>query len=191
MKLKLVIMFAAGSLAVASCGHKNEAVQSNAAANLDEGNAAAVGGATTPAVSADQQFANTAAASDAFEIQSSQLAATNASSKAVKAFAQHMIAAHTASTAKLKSDGASASPPITPDPTLSGDQQQKLSDLKSKTGAAFDSAYIDDQVAAHQTALDGLKSYAASGAVPSLKTFASQMVPIVTAHLNSAKALKH
>lgn len=188
MKLKLVMMLAASTLAAASCGHKDQGAQSNAA-NADETNAAT--GNAAAAVSADQQFANTAAASDAFEIQSSQLAATNASSSAVKSFAQHMVQAHTESTAKLKTAAAAASPAITPDATLSADQQQKLSDLKSKTGTAFDSAYVDDQVAAHQAALDGLKGYSASGAVPSLKSFATGIVPIVTAHLNSAKALKH
>lgn len=189
MKLKIVIMLAASSAAVAACGHKEEGAQSNAL-NVEAQNDNASGPASA-AVSADQQFANTASASDAFEIQSSQLAATNASSKAVKSFAQHMVDAHTASTAKLKTAAASASPAITPDATLSADQQQKLADLKSKTGAAFDSVYIDDQIAAHQSALDGLKSYSASGAVLALKDFATQMIPTVTAHLNSANALKH
>ncbi|HWI89068.1 MAG TPA: DUF4142 domain-containing protein [Sphingomicrobium sp.] len=80
---------------------------------------------------------------------------------------------------------------ITPDPTLTADQQQKLDQLKSQTGAAFDSAYVDDQIAAHQTALDGLRNYSANGGIPALKDFATQLVPTVTAHLNSAKALKH
>lgn len=33
-----------------------------------------------------------------------------------------------------------------------------------------------------------LKAYSANGAVPSLKRFATELVPIVTAHLNMAKA---
>jgi len=35
-----------------------------------------------------------------------------------------------------------------------------------------------------------LKSYVASGDVPTLKDFASGLVPTVTAHLNMANALK-
>jgi putative membrane protein len=185
---KIVITLGSSILAVAACGHNNQAAEENLT-NIEAANTNA--GTTTAAASADQAFANTAAASDAFEIQSSQLAASNASSKAVKAFAQRMIEAHTASTAKLKSAAASASPAITPDPTLSTDQQQKLDQLKSQSGAAFDSAYIDEQITAHQTALDGLRNYSAGGTVPALKSFATQMTPTVAAHLNMAKALKH
>ena len=72
-----------------------------------------------------QGFANAAAASDKFEIETSQLAATNASSAAVKKFATQMIAAHSASTAKLKSTLAGQSPAITPDDTLNPEQQSR------------------------------------------------------------------
>jgi putative membrane protein len=59
-----------------------------------------------------------------------------------------------------------------------------------KTGADFDTAYAADQVAAHQATLDALKSYSTSGDVPALKTFATGLIPTVTAHLNMAKGLK-
>lgn len=185
---RIVITLAASTLTLGACGHNTQGAEGNAG-NAEATNANA--NTAAPAVSADQTFANTAAASDAFEIQSSQLAASNASSKAVKSFAQRMIAAHTASTQKLKTAASTASPPITPDATLTPDQQQKLAQLKSQSGAAFDSAYVDDQIAAHQAALDGLRNYSANGSVPSLKTFATQLIPTVTAHLNMAKGLKH
>jgi putative membrane protein len=188
MKLGIVLMVAASTVVPGACGHQNQAAEKNAA-NTEPANTSA--SATGPAVSADQAFANTAAASDAFEIQSSQLAASNASSNAVKSFAQQMIKAHTTSTAKLKSATAGASTAISPDPTLTTDQQQKLAQLKSQSGAPFDSAYIEDQIAAHRAALEGLKSYSETGGVPALKDFATQMVPTVTAHLNMASSLKH
>ena len=199
MKTGMAIALAVAAMSVAGCGkHDNANTSDTANSALPDNGTAADNGvasdnsaATTPAASPDQAFVNTAAASDAFEIQSSQLAATNASSSGVKSFAKHMIDAHTASTAKLKTAAASASPAITPAPALTADQQQKLDQLKSQTGAAFDSAYIDDQVAAHQATLDALRSYSSSGGVPALKSFATQMIPTVTAHLNSAKALKH
>ena len=182
MNPRLMVAMTAATMFVAGCGKHNAAQTSNTtSADASENNAVA-----TAAASPDQAFANTAAASDTFEIQSSQLAAANASSSAVKSFARHMIDAHTSSTAKLKTAAAGVSPAITPTPTLTADQQQQLDSLKSQKGAAFDSAYIDAQVAA----LEALRNYAASGEAPALKTFASQMIPIVTAHLNSAKALK-
>lgn len=193
MKLRIVTTATAAMISLSACSHKQAATDNGAAADngTASSEAAATNAAAAPAVSAAQAFANTAAASDAFEIQSSQLAATNGSSKSVKAFAQRMITAHTASTAKLKAAAGSASPAIVPDATLTADQQQKLADLKSKFGAAFDSAYVDDQIAAHQAALDGLRSYSASGDVPALKDFATQLIPTITAHLNAAKGLKH
>lgn len=52
-----------------------------------------------------------------------------------------------------------------------------------------DSAKADAQRTGHQATLDALKAYSASGDVPSLKAFATKMVPIVTGHLNMAKSL--
>ncbi len=145
---------------------------------------------TPVATSAAQSFANAAAASDAFEIETSKLAATKGASASVKAYAAKMIEAHTASTAKLKTAAGSASPAITPDPTLNAEQQQKLDQLKGLTGKAFDEAYIAEQTAGHQQTLDTLKAYAATGDSAPLKTFATGLIPTVTAHLNMAKALK-
>lgn len=179
----------AAALALAACSPKSsETVTTVNETATNEVAAAPMDAA--PAVSAGQAFANTAGASDMFEIETSKLATTNANSAAVKDFANKMIAAHNESTAKLKAAGAAATPAITPDPTLSADQQQKLDALKAAKGADFDKLYADDQKAAHQMTLDALRAYSASGDVPALKGFATDMVPIVTAHLNMANALK-
>jgi len=143
----------------------------------------------SPAASAGQTFADTAAASDMFEIESSKLAASKAQSDKVKRFAEQMIKAHTASTEKLKTAADAASPAITPAAQMTSMQQQALSDLNAKSGAAFDTAYAKVQVDAHQMALDALKAYSSTGDVPSLKTFATELVPTVTGHLNMAKGL--
>ena len=145
---------------------------------------------TAPSPTSAQGFANAAAASDAFEIESSKLAATKASSAKVKAFAAQMIAAHTKSTAKLKATAATLSPAITPDPTLAPDQQAMLDSLKAVEGTAFDTTYATNQAAAHQSTLDKLKAYAANGEEPKFKELATGLIPTVTAHLNMAKGLK-
>lgn len=185
MKCSILITISVAALALASCGKKTEPTVENS--SVISADTAAVESA--PVLSASQIFANKAAASDTFEIETSKLAASSAASSATKAFAQSMIKAHTDSTAKLKAAAGAASPAIAPDPTLTADQLQTLEALKGKEGAEFDMAYEEAQTKAHQMTLDALKSYAASGDVPSLKTFASSMVPIVTAHLNMAKGL--
>lgn len=185
MKHAAIIAVSAAALALASCGKKNEPAAPESPA------AEASAGMATPAESmtAGQSFANTAASSDAFEIETSKLAADKAASAKVKTFAQNMIKAHTESTAKLKTAAASAVPPVTPVPQMSAMQQQTLTELQGKSGADFDTAYAKAQVDAHQMTLDALKAYSAAGDVPSLKSFATEMVPIVTAHLNMAKGL--
>ena len=196
MTIKALFILSSASLALAAC-HKTDTTDASAmngtattaAATNDMMTSNAVA-PVAPAMSAGQTFANTAAASDAFEIETSKLALTNATKPVVKAFAQKMIDAHTESTAKLKAAAASATPAITPDATLSADQQQKLEALKAMTGEAFDHAYVADQSAGHQQTLDALRAYSASGNVPQLKAFATTLVPIVTAHLNMAKGLK-
>jgi len=187
MKHTVLIAVSIAALALAGC-KKNEAPAGDAtptsAVATDD-----VATSATPAASAGQAFADTAAASDAFEIQTSQLAATKAKSAKVKSFAEQMIKAHTDSTAKLKAAAASAAPAITPAPKMTAMQQQTLDNLSSKSGAEFDTAYAKAQVDGHQMTLDALKAYSATGDVPTLKTFATNMVPIVTAHLNMAKGL--
>jgi putative membrane protein len=187
MKSKTIII-ASSVLAVAACGQKNEA--GNKDVNIAADNTVATNAAAEASPLTSQGFANAAAASDNFEIESSKLAAASAQSAAIKSFAAKMVTAHTASTAKLKAAAASQSPAVTPDTTLSSDQQQKLDNLKGLHGADFDTAYAAAQVDAHQAALDALKGYAASGDNATLKDLAKGMIPTVTAHLNMAKTLK-
>ena len=191
MTIRATILATTALLALAGCGRSNEPAQTNM---TNDTAMATQPEATTPtptaAVSASQSFANAAAASDAFEIETSKLALTNGASASVKSYARKMIDAHTASTAKLKATVAGLTPAITPDPTLNAEQQQKLDRLKALNGTAFDQACIAEQTAAHQQTLDTLKAYAASGDMPALKDFATGLIPTVTAHLNMAKSLK-
>jgi putative membrane protein len=199
MKLFISVATAALALSLAACGPKTEAAADNAvdtagAAIDDLGNTAsnaadAVGDALNPTPSG-QTFANNAANSDAFEIAAARLALTNAASAKVKAFASAMIKAHTASTAKIQAAAAKASPAITPDATLSGAQNDDLSDLGKLKGSDFDRAYIDGQIDAHDDALELMENFAKDGDVASLKTAASEIAPIVKGHLDMAKALE-
>lgn len=185
MKYSAMIAVSAAALALASCGKKDEPITPETPA------AEAPVAMATPAanMTAGQSFANAAAGSDAFEIETSRLAADKAASATVKTFAQNMIKAHTDSTAKLKAAAAAATPPVTPSPQMTPLQQQTLSELQGKSGADFDTAYAKAQVDAHEMTLDALKAYSTSGDVPSLKNFATELIPVVTGHLNMAKGL--
>jgi putative membrane protein len=188
--IKGVMLLTAASLGLAACGHKEETTTTSNTVVANDTMAIDNDTAAAPVATGGQAFANMAAASDAFEIATSKAALATSSSAAIKKYAQKMIDAHTASTAKLKATAAGLTPAITPNPALNAEQEQKLAALTAKTGADFDQDYIAEQTAAHQQTLDTLKGYAATGDVPALKTFATGLVPTVAAHLNMAKALK-
>jgi len=178
---------AVAALALAGCGQKAETTTTN---TVTAETTTPTTAEATPAMGAGQTFANAAAASDTFEIESSRLADTNGASASVKRFAASMIAAHTESTAKLKTAAAGAAPAITPDPTLTPEQQAKLDAMKAARGTEFDRLYIAGQQEGHQKTLDTLRAYSSAGDVPTLKAFATEMAPKVAAHLNTAKGLK-
>lgn len=203
MKNKLLILFSGSVLAVAACAkHDNSNSTMSSDTNMSMDNSADMNAGMNSGMNSGmnataeagpmtaQGFANAAAASDKFEIETSKLASAQASSAAVKSFAAKMISAHTASTAKLKSTASGMSPSMTPDDSLSAEQQSTLDSLKAKKGADFDSSYAAAQVDGHQKTLDALKNYAASGDNATLKAFANGLIPTVTAHLNMAKGLK-
>lgn len=191
MTIRMTIIASTALLALGACGKSPDNPAANTAATGQPGETGvAPAPSASVAMSPAQSFANAAAASDAFEIATSRLALSQSTSTSVKAFAQKMIEAHTASTEKLKTAAAAVTPTVAPDPALDAQQQQKLDQLRGLTGQAFDQAYIAEQTAGHQQTLDMLKAYAATGDAPSLKSFAAGLVPTVTAHLNMAKGLK-
>ena len=188
------------ALVIAGCNSQNASEATNSTVadvgnfTSDAGNTIAnaadnVKEAVTPTPSA-QDFVNTAAKSDAFEIASAKLAKDNAKSADIKSFAAMMIADHTASTAKIKKAAGEADPKIMPDPALTDDQNGKLDKLKGLSGADFDKEYADQQVDAHQSALSLMRDYADHGDVASLKTAAGDIAPKVSAHLDKIKAIK-
>ncbi|MGE4430231.1 MAG: DUF4142 domain-containing protein [Sphingobium sp.] len=186
------------ALSLAACGANTERAADNAVdatqnALSDTADAAGnvlenAGQALTP-TPLPQEFADRAARSDAFEIAAAEIAAKNAASAEVKAFASTMIDAHKQSTDAFKKAAAAASPAITPNAKLTDDQEEDLAELRKLTGAEFDKKYVDEQVDAHEDALDLMKKYAADGEVPSLKIAASDTVAVIERHLAQAKEL--
>jgi putative membrane protein len=136
-----------------------------------------------------QTLADTAAAADAFEIRSSELALDKATAPAIKAFARRMVDAHIVSSEKLKAAASAATPAIVPNPTLTPEQDTQLEELKGMQEVDFDRAYLSAQVSGHRKTLAALQAYAANGDVPQLRTFAAATAPTVATHLGMARAL--
>jgi len=187
------ITFAAGAalaLVLAACERQAEAPIGNATVeNIDMGNNL-VGNETAAVVAmAAADFASTIAASDMFEIESGKLAAEKGTSAEIKDFGTMLQADHKKSTDELKAAGAKAEPAITPAPTLTGEQQANLDKLKAASGAEFDRMFAEQQVAAHQKALDALRAYSAGGDAQPLREFATKAATVVEGHLEKARGL--
>ena len=185
------------ALALAACSQQAEqdadnafAATENAVANAsaDAGNAFDNASLALTPTPSPQEFADTAAKSDAFEIAAAELAATNAQSAAVKDFAKMMIAAHKDSSAKIKSAAAAGN--VTPNAEMTAEQKDDLAELRGLKAAAFDEEYIDGQVDAHEDALALMRKYAADGEAAELKAAAAEIAPVVEGHLTRARALE-
>ena len=193
------LLLAVPIFVLGACGDHNDVQRANSAdlgnsptaPSVKSGNVSGdLHNTATPIAPPAQDFANTMAASDEFEIETSKLALANSQSPAVKDFAQKMIDAHTQSTEKLKKAAGSAAPTIIPDTTLAPDQQQMLDQLRAKKGKDFDQQYVIIQRDAHQRTLATLKDYSVKGDQPPLNAFANEVIPIVSGHLAMARNLK-
>lgn len=198
MKTLYIPMVTLLAIGLSSCGPKTEktvntAAEQASAAASDLGNEtsnafASAANKVSPTPSG-QEFADQAAKSDAFEIAAGKLAISHAASAKIQAFGRDMVAAHTESTAKIKDAARRASAAITPDATLTPDQQNELAKLGKVTGADFDHEYLAGQIDAHEHALSLMQDYAEHGDVAPLKTAAAAIAPIVQKHLGRAKVL--
>ena len=134
-------------------------------------------------------FLQMAASSNMFEIQSSQLAHQKALSPAVHQFATMIIADHQMLGQQMMAAAQAAGVPMPP-MTMLPDDQAMLSQLQgTPNGAAFDVAYRDAQVMAHQKAVTLFQNYATSGDNPALRATAAQALPKLQQHLAMAQSL--
>lgn len=192
MNHKLIALGLVSALALGACGGADNNVSTTdnmgmaSPMPMEPADNATRNGATA---SPGQAFADTAAASDAYEIAAGNLAQQKATTQALKDFGKMMVDGHTATTEKLKTLAANTDPEITPNPALTAEQEANLKALRDASGAQFDTAYKAQQVAAHEKTLAALKDYAAGGDVPAFKTFASETSPVVKMHLDKIKGM--
>jgi putative membrane protein len=192
--MRTVFLISAAALALTACGHKadnttadmnvtdsNLAMADNTvvAANDSGDNSAMM---AAPVATAD--FVKNAALSDMYELASSKLAASSATSADVKKFAAQMITAHTATTAGLKAAIAKDGVKETPPAALDAEHQALIDALKASKGADFDSLYKTQQTDAHTKTLALMQGYATTGDQAALKAFASDTAPKVKSHLD-------
>jgi putative membrane protein len=142
----------------------------------------------------DAQIAAIVVTANQIDIDAGKLAASKTHTAEVKKFGQQMITDHTAvnkqATAlvtKLK---------VTPDdsPTsqnLKAGGDKNIANLKDLKGAAFDKAYIDNEVAYHQAVIDAIdKTLIPSAHNAELKALLVKVRPAFVAHMEHAKMIQ-
>nr|WP_294170001.1 DUF4142 domain-containing protein [uncultured Sphingomonas sp.] len=192
MTLAAVTALALGAVA---CKQEGTTVSNNVSGSTDQtdepgvanlgANAAAPGGMQMN----PQQFAETAAGSDLFEIATGKLAQQKGSSAAVKSFGGMLVDEHTKSSNELKAAAAKVpgvALPVVPPPQL----QARIDALNGLSGEAFDRQFIADQTASHQQTLTALNAYAATGTAQPLKEHAARATGVVQKHLNELNQLQ-
>jgi putative membrane protein len=139
----------------------------------------------------DAQIASIVVTANQVDIDAGKLAATKTANAEVKKFANLMVTDHTgvnkqavALVTKLK---------VTPQDndtskSLKTGGDQNLDTLKGLSGAAFDKAYVDHEVAYHQAVLDAVdKTLIPNASNAELKALLVKVRPAFVAHLEHAK----
>lgn len=115
----------------------------------------------------DAQIAHIAYTADQIDIQAGQQALEKSNNKEVRAFAQDMVRDHTAVNEKALALVKKLN--VTPEDnstsqTLSKQAAAKSAELAKLNGAAYDKAYINNEVAYHKTVNDALQNTLIPGA---------------------------
>lgn len=127
--------------------------------------------------------------SDVFEITSSQVALKKSRNPGVRRFASMLIDHHSRTTnlalAAARSAGVSPPPPV-----LDARHRDMIRQLEAAPAGSFDRVYLQQQVPAHQEALQLHSGYARTGDTAPLRNTARGAVPIVQSHLQQAQRLQ-
>ena len=149
--------------------------------------------AETPAKPTDPQIAHIAYTAGLIDVEAGKLALEKSQDEDVRAFAQRMVGDHTAvndqALALVKKLN------VTPEDNPTSQSLTKQADdtrkkLTGLTGAAFDKAYIDNEVAFHKTVNSALSTTLIPDAQNSeLKSLLQSGLKLFQAHLEHAERL--
>jgi len=142
----------------------------------------------------DPQIAAIVVTANQVDIDAGKLAESKAQSKDVKQFGQQMVTDHTGvnksatelvTRLKVKPEDNDTSN------SLKKGGEENLANLRKLSGADFDRAYIDHEIAYHQTVLDAIdKTLLPNAQNAELKALLVKVRPAFVAHLEHAKQIQ-
>jgi putative membrane protein len=142
--------------------------------------------ASTKQIAADHAFMMAAARGDMAEVDLGKLAVQKASSEDVKKFGQRMVDDHSKANDKL--EAIAREQHVTLPDTLSAQDKALQARLDKLSGEAFDRAYMSAMVRNHREDVKAFMHEEKVGANPAVKTFASDTLPMLQAHLKLARS---
>lgn len=179
--MRIALLIAVSLLATACSGREAEAERADT--GTDTGIAQPdAGGAFAAKPPSAQDFAQSAAMSDMYEIQAANIAAKKVKTGPAREFANMMIADHSKSAKALKDTIAASGQTLAMPAKLGAEHQSLIDALGRLDGENFEREYMTQQMTAHRKALDLLKSYASGGDVAELRQFAQATIPTVQKH---------
>jgi putative membrane protein len=142
----------------------------------------------------DPQIAHIVVTANQIDVDAGKLAKSKSKNKEVQAFAQQMITDHTAvnkqASALAKKLGVKPEDNDTSKALKKGGAEN-IANLKKLSGAKFDKAYVDHEVAYHEQVLDAIdKVLVPSAQNAELKGLIEKVRPAFQAHLDHAKHLQ-
>ena len=140
-----------------------------------------------PASQSAKQFLDFASEVNIGEIRSGLLAEQKAQSDAVKAFGRLMSLDHSELQSQLDAIAVLDRVQVPDKPSSAAEQQ--MDQLKSMSGAQFDSAYMNDMVQDHEKAIRRFESESSNAQNPAVVAVVSGALPILQQHLALAEAV--
>ena len=127
------------------------------------------------------------------EIDAAKLAKKKTDNPAIKTFSEHMISAHKENNKNAKDVAKDANiKPVKNEmaKSLEDDADMKLAELKKLKGPSFDSAYLNQQIAMHETLLKTIdEKFIPAAKSPEWKSFLEKTRVHVSSHIDEAKLI--
>lgn len=191
-----ILLITAGLFAFSSCGNNQQGEDSvDSAKDINDARdtSSVMNSNDTSTISAtpvdedDADFAVEAANGGMMEVELGKMAQEKATDQRVKDFAAMMVRDHSVAGDKLKSMASAKNIAL---PAEIGDEAKKdIENLSKKSGKDFDKAYMDMMLDDHNKDVKKFEDAAAKCKDPDLKNFASETLPTLRMHLDSARAI--
>jgi putative membrane protein len=142
----------------------------------------------------DPQIAMIAVTADTIDIDAGKLAAEKTTNPKVKDFAELMVRDHTSVNNQATQLAKKLN--LTPEASatsrsLKSEGDKMMTKLKGLTGAAFDKAYIDNEVSYHESVIKAVNDTLIPNAKNAeLKSLLESAGPVFSSHLNHAKEIQ-